>query len=290
MSSRATSGCRARAAATTSSPRPTWATTSKSSSSSSSAASAERTSAWSSASSSPDRHAGIVGSVAPFAVCPGRLVRQPRRAVASRRLRPAATSVPPAACTRSRSPVSPLPAPAIPPRPSSSISIQRRAERDRAVAGPGVAHHVGDAFAHDPAEQLVQPRVDDVDRTGQLGLRLRPPAAPRGRSPARRPASRRGSRHGGADVGQRAAASAARPRRSPGGPLRVALGQPSGEAGLDRDRGQRVAEQVVQVAGDAGALVLGGQPGDLGAGRGELDVRPDDREERRTSRRRRAGR
>ena len=59
----------------------------------------------------------------------------------------------------------------------------------------------------------------------------------------------------------------------------AALGQPPGQAGLDGDRGQRVAEQVVQVAGDARALVLGRQPGDLGAGRGQRDVGLDDVEE-----------
>ena len=40
-----------------------------------------------------------------------------------------------------------------------------------------------------------------------------------------------------------------------------------------------MAEQVVQVAGDAGALVLGGQPGHLGAGGGQLVVGPDEAEE-----------
>ena len=45
------------------------------------------------------------------------------------------------------------------------------------------------------------------------------------------------------------------------------VGQPPArELGLDRDDRQRVAEQVVQVAGEALALVGHGQAGDLGAG------------------------
>ena len=101
-------------------PRPTWATTSKSSSSSSSAASADRTSAWSSASSSriiaraasTSRHRGTRRS---------RVERRPGGGVARRRVRgaesartrqprtvPPVVIVPPAASTRSRSPRQPV--------------------------------------------------------------------------------------------------------------------------------------------------------------------------------------
>jgi len=41
--------------------------------------------------------------------------------------------------------------------------------------------------------------------------------------------------------------------------------EPGREGGLDRDRRQRVAEQVVQVAGNPEALVLRGQACELGA-------------------------
>jgi hypothetical protein len=39
--------------------------------------------------------------------------------------------------------------------------------------------------------------------------------------------------------------------------------EPAREGGLHRDRGQRVAQQVVQVAGDSGAFVLCSQAGEL---------------------------
>ena len=124
--------------------------------------------------------------------------------------------MPPAASTRSRSPVRPLPALAIPPRPLSSMVIQCRAERDRAAAGPGVAHYVGHAFPNDPTEHLVQPRVDDIDSAWQFGLHS-------GRSEylmgARQLADQRHvsiSRYRRADIRERAAAQAAPPRPSPG--------------------------------------------------------------------------
>ncbi len=52
------------------------------------------------------------------------------------------------------------------------------------------------------------------------------------------------------------------------GPVRVDVEQPLRQLGLDGDHGERVAEDVVQVAGEAGPLVLNGQLG-------VLLVRPD---------------
>jgi len=59
----------------------------------------------------------------------------------------------------------------------------------------------------------------------------------------------------------------------------MSFGQAPGEAGLDRDRGQRVAEQVVQVAGDARALVLRGEPGHFGTSFGKFLIAADQPEE-----------
>ncbi len=45
-----------------------------------------------------------------------------------------------------------------------------------------------------------------------------------------------------------------------------------GELGLHRDHGERVAEDVVQVAGEAGALVVDGEAGVLELGVDQVDV------------------
>ena len=78
--------------------------------------------------------------------------------------------------------------------------------------------------------------------------------------------------HGRADVGQRLPGQPLDLGDLGLGPVRVEPDQPAGQLGLDRDDGQRVAEDVVQVAGEPVALVLDRQPGDLLAGRGQLAV------------------
>ena len=229
MSSSATSGWPRSAAATTSSPRPTWATTSKSSSSSSSAASAERTSAWSSASSS---------RITPRPR-PGRPVRVGRSARGRRTPRRAAPK-PLRRCRRGHRAAGgadPLAQPGAgrcrragtPPRPSSAISIQRGPTSIVQWSARECRTTLVIALAHHPAEQLRQRRrrrrrphpgssAVDAGRAQHLagGGQLageRHVAVARPPRPGRRPAC---------------AGTAARPRRSR---LRPARGSPARPAG-----------------------------------------------------------
>ncbi|CAM5480259.1 hypothetical protein SPURM210S_04036 [Streptomyces purpurascens] len=50
----------------------------------------------------------------------------------------------------------------------------------------------------------------------------------------------------------------------------------AGQLALERDQGEGVAEQVVQVPGQAQALLVGGELGDGGAGLAQGDGRPDE--------------
>ena len=207
----------------------------------------------------------------------------------------------PARSTRSRKPLSPggpatvtvppsrarpLPQPAQPVPASPAPSGRRRpapARRPRSPpgrAGPGsrslgrpaVPDHVGHALPYRPAEQLAPRgrklgdggrqvgrdarRVQRRPGAGQLLLAASPRGTPR-RCRGRRRAPPGQPLHVG-DLGRR--------------PRRVQRQQPAGELGLDRDHGQRVAEDVVQVAGGPGAFLGDRQPGDLVLGRGQPGV------------------
>ena len=238
----------------------------------------------------PDRHAGIVGS---STACSrsgtiGSAISTRNRQPSAR---PEATSVPPAASTRSRSPVRPLPAPAIPPRPLSSMVIQRRAERDRAAAGPGVPHDVGHAFPDRP-NRTARAALGSTTSTAPGSSACTPAARSTSRALASSPTSvtSRYPDTAARTSAERAAAQLLHLGDLPDGALRIELGQSFGETSLDGDRRERMAEQIVQVSSDSGALVFRGEPGHLSPRRGELHVRSDDREETRTSRRRRARR
>ncbi len=132
--------------------------------------------------------------------------------------------------------------------------------------------HVGEPLAHDPPEQLLVGDVDDVGRGRQVR------GHPRGAEqlPALGELGGEGdaavARNGGTHLGERLTREFFDGADLLCSPPRIALAQAVSEPGFQRDRGERVPEQVVQVAGDARALVVGGQPGDLGAGLGQGDV------------------
>ena len=240
-------------------PEPTSATTSRSGSRPSSADSAPRTSAWSSASSSRI----------------GALIRRPPAARSPRGSSTRVSTVPPTAAARSRSPTSPLPV-RVPARrrsphravPSSTTSAASAASRTRAARGAAVPDHVGDPLAHRPGEQLAQVRGHLVGGVRQVGLDLG--GGQRGAGPGQLAGQGQlaVALDGAAYVGERVAGEPLEVGELGAGPLGVDVEQPVGELGLDRDDGQRVAEDVVQVAGEPGALVLDGELGVLLRGRG----------------------
>ena len=73
-------------------------------------------------------------------------------------------------------------------------------------------------------------------------------------------------------VGERVAAEPLEVGDLGAGPVDVDVEELLGELGLDRDDRERVAEDVVQVAGEAGALVVDGEAGVLELGVDEVDV------------------
>ena len=143
---------------------------------------------------------------------------------------------------------------------------------DLAVPGAGVPDHVGDALAHGPGEQLAQLGRYVVGRVGQVGFDLG------GTQGDPRPDQLAGERdvavalHRAAYVGERVAAEPLEVRDLGAGPVDVDVQKLLRELGLHRDHGERVAEDVVQVAGEPGALVVDGEAGVLELGVDEVDV------------------
>ena len=202
---------------------------------------APRTSAWSSASSS---RIALAHRAAP-------------RRSRSRKPRPSSprptVSAAPAARARSRSPDRPWPGVGS----ARRRRVRRRAVGDaaavvdhldvvaadphRAPRGAAVPHHVGDALAHGPAEQLPPLARHVVEGAGEVGRRCRPRSTPSARWPAP------GQRHlaiaaeGRPHVGQGLARKPFQVSDLRARPGRVDLDQPAGQLGLDRDHGERVA-------------------------------------------------
>ncbi len=107
----------------------------------------------------------------------------------------------PTACARAASPASPDPrSPAGRDRPVVGDDDRAGLDVHPAGAGPGVPHHVRDALADDPAEQLLQLGVHLVDGARQVGGdpgAARACRAPASSVPGRRrgtPRARRGRR------------------------------------------------------------------------------------------------
>ncbi len=240
-----------------------------SSSSPSSTARAPRIIAWSSASSTRITATGPVGTQA---------------VTGSRRLPGSTSSPPPAAQSRSRSPSSPpagrgargraRPTPSPTPssatvsrnRPSTSVTSTRQRARAR------VAQHVGHALAHDPGQRSAAAAEPGGPRAPWPGSR---PRRARVRAPSSSSAQGRAdgiastvSRMRPAPAGRRA-----RCRRRVRPPRRGPCGASRRTGGLDHHHRQRVPEQVVQVAGEALALLGDGDLGELRASTPELSHR-----------------
>ena len=230
MSSRQTSAPEARAASTTSSPRPTWATTSRSGSRSSSAASAPRTSAWSSAS-----RIRITAAPPPPGSRGGRADRSSVPPAADDPLAHAAQAV---ALAR-RSQPEPSSATASPAGPSSMTTVVACAWRTTLVTDSrstqaSSARWRGSVSATVPSTVVVMPASASTRGAA---------ASSASRLPARRPPTvARTSASAWRAVAWIDSSSAL----ARGG---VDVDQPRGELGLDRERGQGVAEHVVDVAG-----------------------------------------
>ena len=255
-SSRATSGWCSSTAGTTASPEPTSATTSRSGSRPSSADSAPRTSAWSSASSSR-----MVMRRTTDSEKPGESSR--------------VTTVAPTAAARSRSPASPEPWP-----PAS----RRRRRRRRAPRRWSAVSRTSQCRAPECRITLVTPsrtvqanssRSSDGTSSVEFGSSASISAA-RERDPRPGQLAGQGQLAVALDrtayVGERVAAEPLEVGDLGAGPLEVDVEEPLGELGLHRDHGERVAEDVVQVAGEAGALVLDGEAGVLLLGVDQVDV------------------
>ena len=217
--------------------------------------------AWSSAMHHPDRRArrsrgssaGAAAEVAP-AVDSRAVITVPAPG------RESTSSVPPAAATRSDRPAQPA-APAGPGTGHGRSVVGDpdlgRADRDGAQARLRVPDDIGHRFPDDVPEQLADLVGQRLAARSAPGPRRRPRAAPNARWPARSRAGPGQSRGGGADVGQGLPGDRLDLGDLVAGRRRVGIHQPGGQPGLDRDRRQRVAEDVVQVAPDP--LSLGRQ-------------------------------
>ena len=185
--------------------------------------------------------------------------------------------------------------PPMPPTPSSTISIDRGPEGDRAASTrargarrwsiPSRTTQPNSSWRSASTTSVGLSTCASMPRRAQHLLRGRELGG-EGDDPV--------VRHRGAHVGQRPAGQLLDLADLDRGAFRVVLGEALGEPGLDRDRRERVAEQVVQVAGDAVALAFRGERRHLGPGLVERVVGADDPEERphreRHERERRRGR
>ena len=155
--------------------------------------------------------------------------------------------------------------------PSSTISsaaVAARLDADLAWRAPLWRIDVRRALAHRPGQHRLG--------VGRQRRRRRRRAAPRSRRPrarcARPPSSLRQRRvpvaaDRLAHLRQRAARDRLESAISRGRLVRASRQQPPGQLRLERDHRQAVAEQVVQVAREAQALLGDGQLGELGARR-----------------------
>ena len=161
---------------------------------------------------------------------------------------------------------------AVPPTPSSMISTRTR------TAGPRTSWRAQCRTMLVSPSRTTQPNSSwwagstIVHGAGQVGGDARRPQQlpPGGELAGERHVTVVG--HGGAHVGERLPGQGLHLGDLLGRAGRVGLAEPGGQAGLHRDRGQRVTEQVVQVAGDPEALVLRGQGGELGPRLGQRVV------------------
>ncbi len=146
-----------------------------------------------------------------------------------------------------------------------------------AKSRPAVPDDVGDPpLAQRPPEQLAAGAGHLVGAGRQVGLDAgrgqRRPGA--GQLPGQRAFPEAG--HGRTHLGQRVPGELVHIGDLGAGTSRVDLGEPAGQLGLDRDDRQRVAKDVMQVAGHPGALVGDGEVADLLVGLPERDRLLDD--------------
>jgi hypothetical protein len=136
-----------------------------------------------------------------------------------------------------------------------------------------VPDDVGDRLPDGPGEQFPVAAGYLVGGAGHERLHVRGGQRRPGRGDLAGQADAAYSHGGGPHVGQGVAGQRLQVGELPAGPVQVDVEQALRQFGLDGDHGQRVAEDVVQVVGDAGAFVLHGQVGDLLLG-GEQPVLP----------------
>ena len=174
------------------------------------------------------------------------------------------------------------------------VARPRRSRPDSATphrVARRVPHHVGDALAHRPGEQL--PVAGRARRRRRSGRSAAMPAAverlPGGgelagqRDAARCPTTVARTSASASRASRSTSATSVR-ARSTAGPG-DGLEQPAGQLGLDRDHGQRVAEDVVHVAGQPVALLRRrpGRPAARGPGPARRCARSPGRCRRRRS-------
>ncbi len=153
--------------------------------------------------------------------------------------------------------------------------------RDRAPCRPAVPQYIRRRLPDHPAEQGLGPR-----RERRSGAVHRHRDARR-RQRRARPVEVGGQaalpvpRHRLADLGQRLASHRLDVRDLRDGRVHVGAGQPAGGLGLHDDHGQGVAEEVVQVAGEAQAFLLDRAPGEFLAGGAQVAYRVGEGEDRR---------
>ena len=178
--------------------------------------------------------------------------------------------VPPTPVTRSRMPRRPLPSAPSQPEPSSVTAMPAGPSSIERPTRLRVAYDVGDRLAQHPGQQRPVARVGvgdgPLDGRGDAGVGEHPGCGGElGLEVAgAQPADRR------AHLGERLPCGGLDRLQLLLGPGGVDVDEPGGELGLDRERGQGVAEHVVHVAGHPLPL---GDHGVL-AERGVRDVLP----------------
>ncbi len=143
----------------------------------------------------------------------------------------------------------------------------------------GVADDVGQPFPQHPTEELLMAGIDYVGGARELGGHPGRPQQLLARSQFPDQGHLPVVRHRRSYVGQSPAGQYLDLADLRQGPSRVGGADTPGQPGFHGDGRERVAQKVMKVACDAGALVLGRQAGQFGPGFGQGPVAPHHLEE-----------